>query len=157
MIADQGRGRPHESRLPHADAEARQQQVGEAGRGAADHRHDRPDRRGAGQDLHPAIALGQPRERDAEQAVEQRETEALQQPELEIGELEVRTQRPGDGGHHRAVGVVEQTDQEQNEQQPGAIAPAMGGDRIGLRTLRHAGSKLPLRASVWVRRSRIGA
>ncbi len=80
-------------RLAHAHADARQQQLREVLRHAAQCGHHAPHRQAGGDDVAPAGPVCQPRDRDAQRGVEDREHQPRQQPQLRIAQRQVALDR----------------------------------------------------------------
>src|SRR5262249_14691384 len=72
--------------------------------------------------IRAAVALREPGERQAHRGIEDRETDALDDAELSIGELQLRFDRLTEHGHRLPVGEVHGVREQEHEQQPAAIA-----------------------------------
>ena len=82
----------------------------------------RPDDDGAGDDVDPAKPLGEARDGDAQQRVEQGEIEPAQQAQLGVGDLQVDFDRLADGGDDRPVDEVEGVGADQQGQNESLVA-----------------------------------
>ncbi|MGY3409543.1 hypothetical protein ACVWZV_005656 [Bradyrhizobium sp. GM5.1] len=78
--------------------------------GAAQRRHRAPEREGGGDDVAPVEPVGDARDGDAEQGVEQRESEAREQAHHGIAELKLLLDRLDQHVEDRAVEEVQRVD-----------------------------------------------
>jgi hypothetical protein len=109
-----GVGWRHAPRLAHADQHARDDQLAVVRRHPASSGRSAPDGTGGGQDLDATGAVGQPAHRDGDEAVEQREIEACEQPELPVGDAQAILDRLGQDRDELAVQKVEHIDKSEH-------------------------------------------
>ena len=89
-IGDQRVGRRDAARLADADAHPRQEQLPEILRQPAGGGEHAPQGDRRGDDVDPALAVGEPGDRDGEARIEEREGDPAHQPELGVGERRAR-------------------------------------------------------------------
>lgn len=121
VVADQRLRRRRASRLADADPDAAEQQQRKAGRRAAERGHARPDGQAHRDDGDAAPPLRQPRDRDAEDGVEEGEREAAEQAELGVVDLHVDLDRLAKRADDRPVDEVGGVDQHQQDHDPPGI------------------------------------
>jgi hypothetical protein len=130
-VGDQRQGGWRAAGLADAHADARQHQVGEAVRRAAQRGEAAPQGDRGGDDQGPVAALGVAGDRDAEDGVEHRERQAGHHADLPVGQAEILLDGFGQDGDHLPVHEVQHVDQHQERQGVAAIGPA--GERHRLR------------------------
>ena len=96
-----------------ADADPRQREHHHALRHAAQQRHGAPEREGDRYDVAAVEPVGDPRDRDAEQRIEQHETEAREQAHGGVAEREFLLDRLDQDVEDRAVEKVQRIDDRQ--------------------------------------------
>ena len=117
-------------RFADADPDACEEQLREISRHAAECRHQRPDDDADGDDLLAVHPVGEPADRNAEERVEDRESEALQQADLRVRDLQVAFDRLDQQRDDLAVDEREYVeDQQRYDQVPALPLRAVG---IGL-------------------------
>uniref|UniRef100_A0A0N4ZGW3 LigA n=1 Tax=Parastrongyloides trichosuri TaxID=131310 RepID=A0A0N4ZGW3_PARTI len=126
IVRNQGIGRGHPARLADAHAHPAQEQRAEAARHAAQGGEAGPDGQGAGHDPHPAEAVRQPGDGDRQGRIQQGESQAAQQAELSVAEVELRLQRRGQDADDLPVQEVQHIDEDQDPQHIVAIARRSG-------------------------------
>jgi hypothetical protein len=120
-----GRARP---RLADADAYPEEHQLREILREPAQRGHRTPDRQAGGDDVAAASPIRQPRDRNTERRIEDREHEPRQQTELRIGQQQIRLDPLEQDREDLAVHVAEEIGEgEQRERQ----APSLHRQGIG--------------------------
>ncbi|MHC2502844.1 hypothetical protein ACVI8K_009760 [Bradyrhizobium barranii subsp. barranii] len=107
-----------------ADADARQRQRGHARGCPAQCRHRTPERKGHRDDVAPVEPVGDARDGNAEQGIEQREAEAREQAHHGIAELKLLLDRLDQDVEDRAVEEVQRIDD--GEQAQHVIASRRG-------------------------------
>jgi hypothetical protein len=128
-VGDHRIRRGRQCRFADAYADARQEQLREVLRQSAQRRHQRPDDDADADDGLAVHAVGEPADRNAEQRVEDREGEALQQADLRVRHLQVAL----DGLHQQrndlAVDEREYVEDQQREDQVPALPFSLIGSR----------------------------
>ena len=107
-----------------ADADPRQRQRRRRSRHAAQHRHRAPERKGDRDDVAAVEPVGDARDGNAEQRIEQHEAEAREQAHHGVAELKLLLDRLDQDVEDRAVEEVQRVDD--GEQPQHVIAPRRG-------------------------------
>ena len=126
-IGNQSVRRGDPARFADADAHPGEEQVPEVLRQAAGRGEGAPKSDRNGDDVDPALAVGEPCDRDGQAAVEQSEGDPAHQAQLRIAELEFRLDRHRQDADDLAVDEVEDVSEEQDRQHPSTgrrFAPA---------------------------------
>ena len=109
------------ARLADADHHACDDQLAVTAGHPACRRRAAPDRTGGGEDLHSAGTIGQPADRDCDEAIEEREIETGEQTELAVGNMQPVLDRLGEDRDELAIEEVQHIDEAQHrERDPGA-------------------------------------
>ena len=102
-----GRGRATGLADPNANPE--QKQLQERSRRAAKGCKAGPDHEANGDDIDPALLLGDPRNRNAQDRVEQRKGDTAQEANLRVGQVQINldrlAQRTDDGSVDKVAGI----------------------------------------------------
>jgi hypothetical protein len=129
---------------------------------AAGHRRHAPDPAGQGQHRDAVGAVGQPADRNGDEAVEHREIQAADQAQLAVGDVQRVLDRLGQDRHQLPVQEVQHIDEPQHAQDdPGAavdggrtcvfngwgIGRSSGDRRQGARTDRRVVARVVFKAS----------
>ena len=128
IIGDQRIGGRDAAGFANADAKPEEEQLAEAGCGAAQRGEGAPHGQRAGN--HPAAAgpVGKHRQRHAKHRIEQGEGKAADRAELGIGQLQVGLDRPGEDAEDLPVEEIEDVGQQQEAKDDigprGGAAPA---------------------------------
>ena len=96
IVGDDGVGRRHAARFADADRHARGDQLRIVRRQAAGHRRRAPQRAGERQHPHSVGPVREPADGNGDEAIEQREIESADQPELAVGDMQAVLDRLGE-------------------------------------------------------------
>ena len=131
VVRDDGVRRRHAARLAHAHQHPRQRQLRIARRHAAGHRRRAPQRAGDCQHAHAVDAIGQPADGNREHAIEEREVQSADQPELPVGDAEIVLDRLRENRQELSIQEVDHIDEAQDRQRdPGPrIRPTLRRQR----------------------------
>src|SRR5690606_11155333 len=130
VVADQRMRRGARAGLADADADAEQEELREARRGAAQRGHAAPYRDDPGEDRRAAALVEQTRDRKAERRVERGERDAHDESDHRVGDLELGLDPAGEDGDGGAVHKVDRVDCDQDEQHVVAIESGIVGPWI---------------------------
>ena len=126
IVGDQRIRRRDAARLADTDAKPEQEQLEEAGRGAAQRGEAAPHDQRPGDDAAAAGAVGDHRQRHREHRVEDREREAGNRPELRVRELQIGDDRSGENAEDLPVEEVEDVGEQQQREDEVGAAPGAG-------------------------------
>ncbi len=126
IIGDQRVGGRHAAGFADTDAQPEEEQLAEAGGGAAQRGEGAPHGNRAGDHPAAAGAVGQHRQWHAEHRVENGEGNSADRPELGIGQLEIGDDRTGEDAEDLPVEEIEDVGEQQqgeNDIGPRAMGP----------------------------------
>ena len=124
VVADHGIGSRPQRRLPHADAHPGQEQRPEVFRQPAERRHRAPHGNAGNDEIAAVPAVGDARQRQTHDGVEQREGETGQQAVLGVGDLEGFAHGADQQPHDHAVEESKDLRDEQHSDHIPGIQPA---------------------------------
>ena len=122
IVADQTVRGWRAARLPDPDTKTAQGQNREIASRAAQGRKGGPDDQGHRQYVHPAHPLGEARDRNTQQGVEQGKIQSPQHADLGRGQAEFGTDRRADNRYDRAVDEIDRVGGQQQHQHQRAVA-----------------------------------
>ena len=131
VIANQGIGGSHAARLADAHPHARHEELREAVGESAHRGHQAPQRERRGHDSGAADPVGQPRDGNSEQRVEQGEREAAHQSQLRIAQMQLGLDRDGEDADDLPVDEVEGVHDDQDHEHIRAVAQGCRSGRDG--------------------------